>query len=361
VRITFVCPPPNMHGGVRAIAIYAERLSQRGHEVILVHPPPKPPDLMTMLRTLRRERKLALRAQPQRSHFDGLTVERRILERYRPVRAADLPDADVVLATWWETADWVAPLPPEKGAKAYFLQHYETHSYLPVERVKKTWTLPLHKIVVCQWLEDIAREEFGDTQASLVPYSVDTDQFHAPAREKHAVPTVGMMYSHAPWKGCDITLAAVELARRELPELRLVAFGAVEPDDRLPLPPGTDYRLDPPQNEIAGIYAECDALLFGSRSEGFGLPILEAMACRTPVIGTPTGAAPMMCVNGQGILLDSQAPEAMAEAIVELCRFSRPEWRAMSDAAHAAATSYTWEDATDRFEQALETARNRRW
>jgi glycosyltransferase involved in cell wall biosynthesis len=69
----------------------------------------------------------------------------------------------------------------------------------------------------------------------------------------------------------------------------------------------------------------------------------------------------MMCVNGQGILLDSQAPEAMADAIVELCRFSGPDWRAMSDAAHAAATSYTWEDATDRFEHALETARNRSW
>lgn len=34
--------------------------------------------------------------------------------------------------------------------------------------VKHTWKLPLHKIVVCPWLEDIARDEYGDTQASLV-------------------------------------------------------------------------------------------------------------------------------------------------------------------------------------------------
>jgi glycosyltransferase involved in cell wall biosynthesis len=350
-----------MSGGIRAVAIYAERLARRGHDVVIVHPPPKPPGMRKRVRSLLKERRLAIPPVRRSSHFDGLPVERRVLERYRPVTADDVPDADVVLATWWETANWVAALPPEKGAKAYFLQHYESHSYLPIDRVKKTWTLPLHKIVVCQWLEDIARREYGDEVLSHVPYSVDTEQFNAPPRTKQAVPTFGLMYSRAPWKGCDITLKAVELARREVPRLSLCAFGLITPTEELPLPPGTDYWLDPPQDEIAGIYAQCDAWLFGSRSEGFGLPILEAMACRTPVVGTPTGAAPQMLSNGRGILLSSKEPEEMAEAIVKVCGFSEEEWIAMSNAAYAAVTSYTWEDATDRFEQALEEARERPW
>ena len=69
----------------------------------------------------------------------------------------------------------------------------------------------------------------------------------------------------------------------------------------------------------------------------------------------------MMLSNGQGILLGSMEPEEMAEAIVKMCGLSEAEWSAMSNAAHAAVTSYTWEDATDRFEQALEKARERTW
>ncbi|MGC8714943.1 MAG: glycosyltransferase [Leptodesmis sp.] len=49
-------------------------------------------------------------------------------------------------------------------------------------------------------------------------------------------------------------------------------------------------------------YSACDAWLFPSRYEAVGLPILEAMACRTPVIGTPAGIAPEMLSDGAGIL-----------------------------------------------------------
>ena len=58
--------------------------------------------------------------------------------------------------------------------------------------------------------------------------------------------------------------------------------------------------------------------LFPSRSEGFGLPILEAMACRTPVIGTTTGAAPEILACGAGILVDIDDAKMMANAIIHI-------------------------------------------
>ena len=39
-----------------------------------------------------------------------------------------------------------------------------------------------------------------------------------------------------------------------------------------------------------------------------------------------------------------------------MCGLSESEWRAMSDAAYAAVTAYNWDDATERFEQALRVA-----
>lgn len=360
MRITFITPFPNASGGIRVVATYAERLSQRGHDVLIVHPSREPLTLRQRYRSLRS--RIAGRASPHlfrplRSHFDGLDVERRILPTTSCVTADDVPDADVVVATWWETAEWVATFPPKKGAKVYFLQHYEIHDFLPIERVKNTWTLPMHKLVICQWLADVARLEYGDENVSLVPNSVDTKLFTAPPRSKQPIPTVGTMYSIAGFKGCDIALKAVEIARRDVPELRLLTYGLVRPIPGMPLPPDTEFSLDPPQDMLPAIYAGCDAWLFASRSEGFGLPILEAMACRTPVIGTPAGAAPDFLKDGRGILLKGTQPEEMAEAIVTMCRLSQEDWRAMSDRAYACISKYTWDDATDGFERALKTAR----
>ena len=355
MRVTFVLPDATMAGGVRVVAIYAERLKRRGHTVTVVSTPPRPLGARQWARTLVRQRRWPSPVTRGPSHLDDVDVEHHVIDRHRPVTDADVPDADVVVATWWETAERVWRLGRSKGTKVYFLQHHETWGG-PPDRVNATWRLPMHKVVISKWLMDIAVQQFGDRTASLVPNSVDLDQFRAAPRGKQPVPTVGTMYSTIHWKGTDICLRAVEIARRDVPELCLVAFGHTPPSADLPLPAGTEYVAHPPQDRIRETYGRCDAWLYGSRSEGFGLPILEAMACRTPVIGTPAGAAPELIGPGGGTLVGYDDPNAMAQAIVKTCRLPDPQWRQVSDTAYATATSYTWDQAADRFESALETA-----
>src|SRR5437763_15791267 len=102
----------------------------------------------------------------------------------------------------------------------------------------------------------------------------------------------------------------------------------------LPLPEDASYHACASNQALGGLYSQCDAWLFGTRQEGFGLPILEAMACRTPVIGTPAGAAPQLLREGAGVLVNREDPEDMAAAILQVCRLSGDEWRSMSTAAH---------------------------
>lgn len=353
MKITFVLPFAGLSGGIRVVATYADRLKKRGHDVVVVSLPADPIGPLRQVKSLLKGQGLISNKEP--SHFDGLDVPHRVLDRWRPITDADVPDADVVVATWWETAEWVAKMSEAKGAKAYFIQHYELFEGMPEERVKATWSLPLHKITIAQWLVDLAQTRFGDSNISLVPNSVDTKLFYAAPRGKQPIPTVGMLYAQPLWKGCDISLKAFSIAAQKIPNLRLVTFGG-QPSPDLPLPPGTQHAYKPDQSTLKDIYAQCDAWLFGSRSEGFGLPILEAMACRTPVIGTPAGAAPELLANGRGILVKPENPEDMARAIEQMCQKSDREWRAMSDAAHAKATGYTWDDATELFEKALYTA-----
>ncbi len=359
MKITFVLKSANLSGGIRVVSIYADRLQKLGHEVFVVSCPLPQPTLRQQVRSFLKGEGLISTPKKKASHFDNLTVPHQVIETLRPITDADVPDADVVIATWWETAEWVANLSKEKGAKAYFIQHHEIHDYFTQElqeRAKATYRLPMHKITIAQWLVDLMQERYGDANVSLVPNSVDLDQFYSPPRGKHSIPTVGMMYSRVPWKGCDISLKAFSQAAQTIPNLRLIAFGTLEPSLDLPLPTETEYHCQPPQHTIKDIYAKCDAWLFGSRVEGFGLPILEAMACRTPVIGTPVGAAPELLSDGAGILVKPEDPEDMAKAIEQISTMPETEWRAMSDTALAKATSYTWDDATKLFEQALYTA-----
>jgi glycosyltransferase involved in cell wall biosynthesis len=363
MKITFVLPTLSLTGGMRVLSIYAELLQKRGHKIFIVSTPQGQRTLIQQVRSLLRGKGWESAPEKEPSHFDKVDVERLVLETNRPITDLDVPDADIIMATWWETAEWVAKLSDSKGAKVYFLQHYEAFDYLPKGRVEATWRLPMHKIAVAQWLADIARNEYGDFSVSLVPPTVDTKQFYdsqsrgQQRRGKQSVPTVGMYYSTTPWKGCDIALEAFSIAAKKIPNLRLVAFGSGDtPPPYMPLPDGTEYNKEPTQDQLKEFYSKCDAWLFSSRSEGFGLPILEAMACRTPVIGTPAGAAPELLAGGGGILVKPEDPEDMARAIEQICQLSDAQWRAMSESAWETVIHYTWEDATDLFEAALYAA-----
>ena len=360
MRITILSPPFNLSGGLRVMAIYADRLTRRGHEVVVVAPPPAQRTFRQNVKSLIRGRGWVGRIPQGPSHFDSLDVDCRVLDRYRPVRDADVPDADVVVATWWETAEWAAGLAPGKGTKILFTQGYEAFVSPFPERLDATWQLPFQKIAVSQWLVDLARERFGDDGSILVPNSADQVQFRANPRSKNPRPTVGLLYSTSWYKGCEVSLRALELCSRAIPDLHVVAFGNESPSRSLPLPPGSDFFLTPGQDKLRDIYALCDVWLCGSRSEGFHLPPSEAMACRCPVVSTRVGGPMDIIRDGvNGYLADIGDAEKLAERLIEVLRMPEESWRRLSDGALETVRQYTWDDATDRFEAALLTALER--
>lgn len=167
---------------------------------------------------------------------------------------------------------------------------------------------------------------------------------------------MGFMLAGQRWKGIDLAAEAALLARKRLGGLRIIVFGAYDIRDRFGLESVAEFVQAPAQDAIPGLYARCDAWLFASRYEGYGLPILEAMACRTPVIGVPAGAAPELLGGGGGVLVPSENASAMADAIVRLTQMPDNRWREMSDNAYQTAAGYTWSDATDALERELQRA-----
>jgi len=358
MRITFILPHAGLAGGTRVVAIYARMLQDRGHDITVVSIPKRSATLIDQAKSVLKRRDVPPR-NPKHgpSHLDGLGLDWQILDTRRPVKDADVPDADIVVATWWETAEWVSELSSSKGVKAYFLQHHEIHDGQPKERVAATWRLPLHKITISQWLSDTNQKVYGLGPIPIVHNSVDTDQFYAPERSRNSPPVVGLLYSKTYWKGVKDSFYAIEKAREKYPDMRVLMFGATEDDEELPKPSNAQLIVRPPQNKIREIYGACDYWLCGSLAEGFHLPPLEAMACRLPVVSTNVGG-PMDIIRPgiNGYLSPTLDPDELAQNLMKALALSEEDWKAMSYAAFKTATDYTWDDATDLFLQELQAA-----
>jgi glycosyltransferase involved in cell wall biosynthesis len=75
-----------------------------------------------------------------------------------------------------------------------------------------------------------------------------------------------------------------------------------------------EFRGHVPQEELASLYRGATCLVFPSRYEGFGLPVVEAMASGTPVVATRAGALPEVA-GGAAILVDDRNAVAFAGGI----------------------------------------------
>ena len=74
------------------------------------------------------------------------------------LRPQFIPDADIILAVDWTTAELVSRCPSKKGLGFYLIQGYDVW-LAPPDRVEATWHLPFHKIAVSSWLKELVREK----------------------------------------------------------------------------------------------------------------------------------------------------------------------------------------------------------
>lgn len=103
--------------------------------------------------------------------------------------------------------------------------------------------------------------------------------------------------------------------------------------------------------DFASVYRGATGFLFVSRYEGFGLPIVEAMACGTPVITAGVSAMPEVAA-GAAMLVDPLQPLQLGAAIDRLCSSAglRAELR---ERGFLRAAQFSWDDTGQRVRDAL--------
>jgi alpha-1,3-rhamnosyl/mannosyltransferase len=100
-----------------------------------------------------------------------------------------------------------------------------------------------------------------------------------------------------------------------------------------------------PRRDLDVLLAEATALVFPSRYEGFGAPVLEAMARACPVIVAEATALPEV-VGDAGLLVDPSDPEAWAQAMTNIL-VDDARRKELGTAGLARAAMFTWTRAAD--------------
>lgn len=354
LALNWLLPAANLSGGTKSTRLLAEAMVRRGHDVRLIYPSlakpwPSVRHPRVWVQRLRREMRAWGR---QRHHLESSTARLMPIPR-RPIPGELVPDADFAIASWWETRYWIEDWPASRGRPAYMVRGHELHGGDPA-RVAATYRMPGQKFVISRWLQRVMAEEYGDHGAVLTPNGVDRAQFDAPPRERSETPTVGMLSGHAPWKGSDVAFAAIRRAQRELPGLRAIAFGSQPPQRSADLPANFEFHLRPPQDEIPRLYRRCDCWLVSSTIEGFGMPGIEAAACRCPVVSTRCGGPEDYVEDGvNGYLVDVGDAEAMGARLIEVLTCPASRWRGMSEASHEISRRFDWDRSAEIMENTL--------
>jgi glycosyltransferase involved in cell wall biosynthesis len=123
-----------------------------------------------------------------------------------------------------------------------------------------------------------------------------------------------------PRKDAALAIEALALVGDGAPRLVLVGpdkggrADAERTARRVGLGGRVELRGHVPEDELASLYRGAACLVFPSRYEGFGLPVLEAMASGTPVVATAAGALPEVAGDA-AILIAERSPVALAGGI----------------------------------------------
>lgn len=304
MKINILVPNLALTGGNRIALEHAEQLRNMGHEVVVAYPIVPYKDwwrentiLELLIRTLKLLRNVLL---PPNVSWAKISVK---IIKPIIISNAFIPDADITMATTWQTAKSMLELSSSKGTKVYLIHHRETDIGKP-ELVDATYSYPFYRIAVSAATATVLNDELNIMVNDVVLNGYDPKIFFPDRSRNDDGKIVLAYYSELKRKGSDNIINAFKDIKEALTDVELWAYGKIKPKK---LPKYVKYFRNPSDTQLRRLYSNCDVFMYGSTYEGFALPPMEAMVCGAATVMTNVGAASEYSIPGKTMLIANPA------------------------------------------------------
>jgi glycosyltransferase involved in cell wall biosynthesis len=306
---------------IRASGLSEERLSDQAHRWLM----------RTMARECRRSAVTAVHAYEDCSLTQFVEAKR--------LGKACIYDMPTCYYTEWERiqgelgrtySDWISP------------QRSRVVHEMRLKQKRQEMALADLTFVASRYVEATIREFYPHKNIARIPYGVDSE-FWRPGASNEQPGPLRFIYAGnvSVRKGMPLLIEAWSKAGLRDAELALVGSWGLADSKRRSLPRGIRWFPPCSSQVLRDRYRQSHVFVFPSYSDGFGLALLEAMACGLPAIASEASIGPEIVTAGCGFT----SPPGDLDRLVELLRWfdrHRDELRVMGRQARVQATHCTW-------------------
>lgn len=251
-------------------------------------------------------------------------------------------------------------------------RYKETH---PKERVlffehfiKTRLRYARHILTISEFIRQEIISEFKVAPSMVTAVPLAPDPVFTPAdkdvvakvRQKYDLPSSYLLFvsSLEPRKNIDILMDALVEAKTDIP-LVLVGWNAWGKKSWFEKIKNKNFKNKVhltghiPDRDLRAVYTGAQALIYPSLYEGFGLPIVEAMACGCPVICSNISSMPEVAKDA-AVLIDPRQSSELAQAIEHVV-FDTSTRNLLVEKGKQRALDFTWESTAN---QTLDVYRN---
>ena len=341
LAITFVLPGSRRSGGTAVTIAMAHELLRRGHHVRVAYRT-APVFLPGTLRAIAGRLKRGWAATRRENGLIDYEGPHRHFTRLDDLY---FQPGEIVIAVGSLTVQAVADLqaPVLKARYCHGLANLNGRS------AETVWGGSMPTIAVSPTLTEPLERLNGAPVLGIVPNGIDLTHFYEEPETQRT--GIGMIYGDHESKDPQTILSLLDALGRRWPDRPRLVFGSE------PRPAGMQveqYHYLPDTATIRGIYNRSLIWLVASRSEGFGLPILEAMACGAAVISTSTDGARYLIDHGRNGIMSPIGDMIAFLTAVERLLEDEPLRQKLVEGGRRTVRTFGWAAAADAMEECLE-------
>jgi glycosyltransferase involved in cell wall biosynthesis len=333
MKINFLLPHLKNSGGIKISLTYANRLSERGHEVAITTPSSFS--------------KIIKNYFIKECRWFGKLKPKVVL--LRSLSEDNITKADVTVADSWKMADKLLAF-NINCCVVQLIQHDERLFHGKKEAVEMVYRRDLPKIVVSSWLEEIFEKEFNQQVLKLIN-PIDEEYINSIKRVKKNDVNILLLAHSYLWKGTKEGVEIVNNLKKKYPQIKLWLYGSRQKNLNFKC---DNYFYNLSKKAIVKLYQRTDIYLCPSYYEGFGLGSAEAMASGCAVVTYDNGGSRDFALDGQTayVALNQNIPDLSAKLEMAIANESERKLIAANGREFIRKMA-SWPEQTDKLEKFL--------